>query len=200
MQRRLTSRVARRPANVLLCARLGRFHLLSSSGTLPFRPEAALPAPLRRRRWLSGADRLQPLGLARVTLAPSLAPPAPVRSAASPGTLVARLTARGRSPCDSERASSEMPGCGHASCSSARGSVPPRPLSRPGGHPLPADRLACDASVRKPVGGPPALRSRRGRSRRVTFHPYKGEKGAPRSRPRLPCRSSRPRSPATRSG
>jgi hypothetical protein len=44
--------------------------------------------------------------------------------------------------------------------------------------PLPAVGLACDASVRRPVGGPPALRSRRGRSRRVTFHPYKGEEAA----------------------
>jgi hypothetical protein len=45
------------------------FHLLSSSGTCPFRPEVALPAPLRRRRCGStGADRLQLLGPACVTL------------------------------------------------------------------------------------------------------------------------------------
>jgi hypothetical protein len=46
-----------RPAIVLLCARFGLLHLLASSGTCPFRPEVALPAPLRRRRCGStGAD------------------------------------------------------------------------------------------------------------------------------------------------
>src|SRR4029453_1903293 len=47
----------KRPAIVLLCARFGLLHLLASSGTCPFRPEVALPAPLRRRRCGStGAD------------------------------------------------------------------------------------------------------------------------------------------------
>jgi hypothetical protein len=43
--------------------------------------------------------------------------------------------------------------------------------------PSPAVGLACDASVRRPVGGPPAL-ARDGAFRRVAFHPYQGATSA----------------------
>jgi len=154
----------KRPAIVLLCARFGLLHLLASSGTCPFRPEMALPAPLRRRRCGStGADRLQLLGLARVTLVPASAPLASARSP-PPGlvTLATRVLALQRSPCVSERASSEVPGCGHASCRSARGSVPAsaRSLARGrGSFASHGTRLRCLGP--KTVGGPPAGRSRR---------------------------------------
>jgi hypothetical protein len=80
-----------------------------------------------------------------------------------------------RSPCVSELASSEVPGCGHASCRSAAARSQPRPAPSPvAADPSPAMGLACDASVRRPVGGPPAAQLATARSRRVTFHPYKG--------------------------
>jgi hypothetical protein len=137
---------------------------LRPSGTCPFRPEVALPAPLRRRRCGStGADRLQLLGLARVTLMPaSRLLFASARSRAAAGTLATRVLALGRSPCVSERTSSEVPGCGHASCRCTHGSVPAsaRSLARGyGSFASPRARLRCLGP--KTVGGPPAGRSRR---------------------------------------
>jgi hypothetical protein len=152
-----------RPVIVLLCARFG-FHLLSSSGTCPFRPEVALPSPLRRRR--CGSTGVDPSSAARPRSRDprtGLAPPR-LGEIAAPRlvTLATRVLALRRSPCVSERASSEVPGCGHASCPSARGSAQPRPgLSPVAGDPSPAIGLACDASVRTLVGGPPAGRLRR---------------------------------------
>jgi hypothetical protein len=63
-------------------------------------------------------------------------------------TLTARVLALQRSPCVSERASSEVPGCGHASCRSAAARFQPRPAPSPvAADPSPATGLACDASV-----------------------------------------------------
>ena len=143
--------------------------------------QVALPAPLGRRRCGStGADRLRLLGLARVTLMPTFGP-AGLGEIATPRpvTLATRVSALGRSPCVSERASFEVPGCGHASCCSACGSVPASAcsLARRG------------RSVRQPSGSPAMPRSEdrwrpacrplaTARAWRVTFHPYKGTNGA----------------------
>jgi hypothetical protein len=62
---------------------------------VPFRPEVALPAPLRRRRCGStGADRLQLLGLARETLAWLSGSASPRRDrSAAPGDIATRVLA-----------------------------------------------------------------------------------------------------------
>jgi hypothetical protein len=61
----------------------------------------------------------------------------------------------------------------------------PRPAPSPAAaDPSPAIGLACDASVRRSVGGPPGGPLATARFRRVTFHPYKGRSESPRS----PCR------------
>jgi hypothetical protein len=130
------------------------FDLPSSSGTSPFRPEVALPAPLHRRRCgLRAPTRLQLLGLARVTVVPAPGSASHWRDRVPRlVALATRVLALRRSPCISERASSEVPGCGHVSCRSARGSVPasaaPSPLAA---DPSPAIGLSCDASVRRPL-------------------------------------------------
>jgi hypothetical protein len=72
-----------------------------------------------------------------------------------------------------------VPECGHASCRYARDLIPasaaPSPLAA---DPLPASGLACDATVRRPIGGPRPSTLATARFRRVTSHPYKGETSA----------------------
>ena len=90
-------------------------------------------------------------------------------------TLATRISALGRSPCVSERASFEVPGCGHASCCSACGSVPAsaRSLARRGGS-FASHRARLRCLGPKTVGGPRCRPLATARSWRVTFHPYKG--------------------------
>jgi hypothetical protein len=68
--------------------------------------------------------RLQVLGLAGVILSPASSSAGSGEIAVSSGLLAVPSPALGLSPFISERASSEVPGWGHASCRSARGSVP----------------------------------------------------------------------------
>jgi hypothetical protein len=106
------------------------------------------------------------------------------------GSLVARVSALRRSPCISERASSEVPGCGHASCRSARGSVPASAANSPGrpircqpsgsrAMPRSEDQLAArrpsarDGAV--PAGHLPPIQRRESRRRRVVVE--RGETG-----------------------
>jgi hypothetical protein len=139
------------------------FHLLASSGRVPsdrrwpYRLRFVGVGALYGRRPSSATrprsrDPRTGLWLARLgeNAAPRLM------------TLATRVLALQRSPCVSERASSEVPGCGHASCRSARGSVPAsaRSLARGrGSFASHGTRLRCLGP--KTVGGPPAGRSRR---------------------------------------
>jgi hypothetical protein len=144
-------------------ARLGRF-------TSSRRPGRALPTgggPCRLRFvGVGAACRRRPdvrvLGLARRPPCQPLAPP-PIGEVTGFSCISSFTSQRsGDLPAISGRASSEVPGCGHASCCSAHGSVsalaPRSPWRRIGCQP---SGLACDAFVRRPVGGPPAVRSRR---------------------------------------
>jgi hypothetical protein len=78
---------------------------------------------------------------------------------------------------------SEVPECGHASCRYARDLIPasaaPSPLAA---DPLPASGLACDATVRRPIGGPRPSTLRRRRS---------GGSPSTRTKARHPRRASR---------
>jgi hypothetical protein len=94
-------------------------------------------------------------------------------------TLTTRVFALWRSPCVSERASSEVPGCGHASCRCAHGLVPASARSLANGRGWVAShqtRLRClgPRTGWRPAWQPFAT----ARSRRVTFHPYKGTERA----------------------
>jgi hypothetical protein len=83
---------------------------------------------------LRAPTRLQLLGFARVTLRLGSGSTSPRRDRrAAAGTLAVRVLALRRSPCVSERASSEVPGCGHASCHCTHGSVPASARSLAGG-------------------------------------------------------------------
>jgi hypothetical protein len=103
-----------------------------------------------------------------VGLAPSpsrwLLDPPPLSAIGTPrlGTLPLATLRSGDLPALSERASHEMPGCGHASRRFAGGSIRPPPAPSPmTADPAPAIGLTCDASVQKTVVEPPAVRFRR---------------------------------------
>jgi hypothetical protein len=70
--------------------------------------------------------RLQLLGLARVTLMPASRAPIRLVEIATPRPVPSPFASWrfGDLPASPERASSEVPGCGHASCRCTRGSVP----------------------------------------------------------------------------
>jgi hypothetical protein len=126
---------------------------------------------------LRAPTHLQVLGFARVTLVPVSGSASPRRDRrAAPGD--PRLSRLGTPaiPCVSELASSEVPGCGHVSCRSARGSVPASACSLACGRGSFAGqraRLRClgPKTSWRPACQPLAT----AQSRRVTFHPYKGE-------------------------
>jgi hypothetical protein len=123
------------------------------SPTKPLATGSDPPSPLGRRRCGSRAPtRLQLLGLARVTLVPASGSASPRRDRrAAPGGPRHSPLGAPAIPCVSERASSEVPGCSHASCRSARGSSSlGRSLAFGRGY-SPAIGLACDASVRRPL-------------------------------------------------
>jgi hypothetical protein len=90
--------------------------------------------------------------------------------------LATRVLALRRSPCVSERASSEVPGCGHprAVPLAARSQAQHAPRPWPRILRQPWDSLAMPRSEDRwrPACRPLAT----ARSRRVTFHPYKGSK------------------------
>jgi hypothetical protein len=160
---------------MLLCAQFG-LHLLASSGTCPFRPEVALPAPLRRRRCGSTGRRRSSAARpdARDLVPASGSARLGEIAAPRPMTLTVRVLALRRPPCISERASSEVPGCGHASCRPLAARSQPRPVPRLWPRILrqPWDSFAMPRSEDRwrPACRPLAT----ARSRRVTFHPYKG--------------------------
>jgi hypothetical protein len=151
---------------VLLCARFG-LYLLSSSGTCPFRPEVALPAPLRRRR--CGSTGADPSSAAR----PRSRDPradlwlhlASARSPAAAGDPHhSRLGTPGDLPASPSAPLLRCPGAGAVTPRAvplvARSQ--PRPWSLACGRGSFAShrtRLRCLGP--KTVGGPPAARSRR---------------------------------------
>jgi hypothetical protein len=143
---------------------------------VPFRPEAALPAPLRRRRCgYSGCPLFSPSASRERLSCRFPTPPALARSAASPWTLAVRVPAPGRSPCISERASSEVPGCGRLVPFGSRlGLSLGRSLAL-AADPLPVVglRVRClgPKTGWQPAGPPLAT----ARFRRFTFHSNKGE-------------------------
>jgi hypothetical protein len=147
---------------------------------MPCRPEAALRFRFRRRR--CSLRTPTPLSGPRPARGPRCQLVAPLRVGEA---LQPRLASRRSHPGAgtvfriSRARPSEVPECGHASCRYARDLIPasaaPSPLAA---DPLPASGLACDATVRRPIGGPRPSTLATARFRRVTSHPYKGETSA----------------------
>jgi hypothetical protein len=149
------------------------------------RSEVAQPAPLCRDRCGSRAPtRLQcwvslALALTRVRFLP----PCGIDTT-SARTLAARDLALGRSPAVSERASHEVPGCGHASRAVSLAALSDLgPPCRLEGGACASDRARLRCLVGRPLAARlPSLPT--ARPRRATFNPYKdtGEPGPCRPR------------------
>ena len=103
------------------------------------------------------------------------APPALARSAVSSRRLATRVFGVRAVSCSPKRAFSEVPGCGHPSCRSARGPVPASAALSPWRriHRQPSARLR--SSVQRPVSDTLARPFAPARCRRVAFQSYKGE-------------------------
>jgi hypothetical protein len=123
---------------------------------MPCRPEAALRFRCRRRR----CSLRTPTPFFRASARPRASVPTCGPIARRRG-LQPRLASRRSHPGAgtvfriSRARPSEVPECGHASCRCARDLIPasaaPSPLAA---DPLPASGLACDATVRRPIGAP----------------------------------------------
>jgi hypothetical protein len=169
----------RRPANVLLCARLGRFHL-------PRRPGRALPTgggPAgsassasvrlcgRRPVFSSSAPRARPSCRSR------LRGSGEIRSLAwDPSSLASRRS--GGLPASPSAPPLRGPDAVTPRAVPLAARSQPRPLIRPGGRSVASRRTRVRCLGPKTGWRPAGPQLATARFRRVTFHPYKGETAA----------------------